>query len=302
MTTEKEITVEVLKQQRLPKHDDDADKEARGRILIVGGSLEQPGGVILAALAALRAGVGKLRIATCKSLAIPIGVTLPESRVFSLKETDGGHISSSSADQIVEYANQVDCILIGPGMVDQDEAIPLMRKILNNLKEDGPSIVLDAIAFSILSTKYNERDLLHKFKNKVVITPHIGEAAALLNEEKEKIAKDATKYAQKLCQDLQAVVALKGSTTHIVSPENDQLVYLRTVGSVGLATSGSGDILAGLIAGVCAQGIDPLVAAMFGSYLHGKAGNILEDKIGRTGFYARELLDVIPQVVKEINS
>ncbi|KAL0490079.1 ADP-dependent (S)-NAD(P)H-hydrate dehydratase [Acrasis kona] len=290
-------------QYKLPDVEDDSDKEDRGRILIVGGSKEQPGGIILAALAALRVGVGKLRIATCESIASGIAITIPESRVFSLPETKSGHISRDAAQLIAKQGNAVNCVLIGPGMVEEEEGVELVKNLLPllNTGDKGPAIVLDAVGFAILSKKYENQNILERFNNKVIITPHLGEAASLLGVEKSEIKKNPDKYVEDASKLFGAVVALKGSKTHIVSPNHEEL-FIRDVGGVGLATSGSGDVLSGAIAGIASGNADLLTATLWGCYLHGKAGLLLEKKVGRVGFIAREIVDQIVVVYNDLCS
>src|SRR5215213_5904235 len=124
------VTPELLRAWPLPQPDEAGDKDARGRVLIVGGSPEMPGAIILAATAALRSGAGKLQIATCQSIASLVGVAVPEARVFALPETRAGGIDPSAAPQIAGRANQVDTTLLGPGMVDEAGTRALLEAFL----------------------------------------------------------------------------------------------------------------------------------------------------------------------------
>jgi hydroxyethylthiazole kinase-like uncharacterized protein yjeF len=132
----------------------------------------------------------------------------------------------------------------------------------------------------------------------VVITPHAGEMATLLGIPRRAVMADLVGSAREAASLLQAVVTLKCATTHIVSPQGDAWFF--DEGNVGLATSGSGDTLAGIIVGLLARGASPLQAAIWGVYLHGEAGNRLSRTHGHVGFLARELLDAIPRIMADL--
>ena len=131
-----------------------------------------------------------------------------------------------------------------------------------------------------------------------MITPHTGEMATLLGIPRRAVMADLLGSAREAACRLQAVVALKGATTYIVSPQGEGWFF--DEGNVGLATSGSGDTLAGIIVGLLARGATPLKAAMWGVYLHGEAGNRLSHIHGHVGFLARELLDAIPRIMADL--
>jgi hydroxyethylthiazole kinase-like uncharacterized protein yjeF len=265
-------------------------------VLIVGGAPELPGALILAATAALRAGAGKLQIATGRSIAQAIGISVPEARVFALPETKAGGIAASAAAAIIERANDAQAILIGPGMIDEKAIVRLMLSLLPRLK--GPTLVLDAGALSCLR---EEENCLHGLKGRVVMTPHAGEMAGLTGVDKKELQGEPVEMARRAARRWRAVVALKGAETFIAGPTEGK-TYCNRAGNVGLATSGSGDILAGLIAGLAARGAQPLQAAAWGVYLHGRAGDRLARKVGRLGFLARELLTEIPRLMAELDA
>jgi len=275
----------------LPRPDEDGDKEERGRVLVAGGERQNPGALLLAGTAALRAGAGKLRLAAPASIAVPVGVALPEARVFSLAETKGGALSPRAAQELAELAGEVDAFLLGPGMIDQESATPLTRRVLERV--DGPAVVLDAGCFPCLA---EGRDALHRLGGRAVLTPHAGEMARILGMEAAEVAADPLAVARRAADELGAVVALKGAVTFVAAPGGEAFRYAR--GRVGLATSGSGDALAGIVAGLLARGADPLRAAAWGVYLHGEAGNALTGRLGRLGFLARELLAEIPVIME----
>jgi hydroxyethylthiazole kinase-like uncharacterized protein yjeF len=283
----------LLRDWPLPQPDEDGDKEDRGRVLVVGGAPEMPGAVILAATAALRAGAGKLQIATCRSIAQAVAVAVPESRVIALPETKAGAIAASAAQEILEHANRAQSVLIGPGMVGEEVIARLLKQILSGI--ENATLLLDAGALVCVE---GDDECLHALKGEVVLTPHAGEMAKMLGREKEDVARDPLATARRTARQLRAVIALKGRETFIVGP--DGKAYCNRTGNVGLATSGSGDTLSGIITGLAARGASPLQAATWGVYLHGRAGDTLARRMGRLGFLARELLAEVPALMSEL--
>ena len=284
------VTKRLLKSWPVGQPDSNDSKEERGRVLVVGGEREIPGAVLLAGIASLRAGAGKLQIATCASAAIQIGVAIPEARVIGLPETPDGAIRGDSFTQIVEPLGKSDAFLIGPGMTNEKESTQLLRGLLPHSTDC--TVVLDAGA--LLSIGSATSPLLSAGPT-AVITPHAGEMAAILGDDISTVRNDPAGCAKRVADALSVVVVLKGSETHIVAPDGRHYVYRG--GDVGLATSGSGDTLAGVIAGLAARTEDPLHAATLGVFVHGEAGNALAKKSGRVGYLARELLREIPPII-----
>lgn len=284
------ITRALLKQMPLPDLDSDGDKDERGRVLIVGGEVGLPGATILAGIAALRAGAGKLQLATCKSTASIVGVSVPECLSIGLEETKAGSISSKAARDIAGYCKDADAVLIGPGLRQSDENDDLVKSILE--KWTDTPVILDAGALSALR---ETPDLLHGLGGKAVVTPHAGEMATALGTDKWEVERNPVEIALEAASALKSVVALKGPKTFIASPDGE--LYLYDSADIGLATSGSGDTLAGVVTGLLARGTSPLHSAVWGVFLHGAAGNALAKRLGRVGFLARELLDEIPPIM-----
>jgi ADP-dependent NAD(P)H-hydrate dehydratase len=288
-----EIVPRLLRHWPLPDLDGAGDKEDRGSVLVVGGTRRIPGAVILAGIAALRAGAGKLQMAMPASVAPVAAVTVPESCVFGLPESPTGSISAGAADELAAHTRAIRAVLIGPGMEEEQRAGELVGALLPNFGDS--TLVLDAAAMTCV--RDNAR-ALHPLKGNVVLTPHAGEMAGILGIEKAKIREQPEEIARRAARDWQAVVVLKGSTTTIATP--DGTLYWYAGGGIGLATSGSGDTLAGVIAGLAARGASPEQASVWGVFLHGRAGMILAKRMGRVGFLARELLAEIPALMARL--
>jgi ADP-dependent NAD(P)H-hydrate dehydratase len=288
------LTPAVLRRWPLPQPRESGDKEERGRVLVVGGAPEMPGAVILAATAALRAGAGKLRIATARSIAHLVAAAVPEARVISLPETKAGAIAASAASKIMENAEGVQAVLIGPGMVGESAVTRLLKSLLPSIERQ--ILILDAAA---LALPREEPQSLHELGGQTIVTPHAGEMANMRGINKSSVTRNPLNTAREAAHDLRAVVALKGRETFIVAPEGK--TYCNRSGNIGLATSGSGDTLSGIIAGLAARGAPPLQAAAWGVYLHARAGDRLARRMGRLGFLARELLAEVPALMSELD-
>ena len=288
------VTEALLQANPLPRHGGAQDKDSRGRVLVVAGSVEVPGGALLAAVGALRAGAGKLQVATCRSIAPHLGLAVPEALVAGLAETPLGGIDPGAAPQVVERCGKVDAVLIGPGMMDPEATQALVAQVL--AEASGPGFVLDAGALHGLERQV---EALRRQGGRVVITPHAGEMAHLLGVPREEVEAEPLEVARRAAALLHCVVVMKGGETRIVTPQGEAWHF--TGGTVGLATSGSGDTLAGVVAGLLARGAVPLWAAIWGVYLHGTAGTVLMERHGGIGFLARELLAEIPSVMAALH-
>ena len=291
-----EITRASLKRTPLPELDENGDKDTRGKVLVVGGSVKVAGAVLLAGVAALRAGAGKLQVATVESAATTLGIAVPESLVVALPESRDGEIASTRAVSLLaEYASSCDALVIGPGMSSQRSAHALVRALARKTKDDA-TLVVDAAGVTALRNNF---DALTPMAGRVVITPHAGEMATLLGVDISEVQADPAATAARAAGELGVVVALKGAESWIAGPEGALFRY--SGGSVGLATSGSGDTLAGIVVGLAARGASPLCAAMWGVFLHGAAGEVLAKRMGRVGYLARELLDEVPTVLHALS-
>jgi len=276
------VTLALLRKWPLPDHADSAGKEERGRVLIVGGSRQTPGAVRLAAVAALRSGAGKLQIACGADVAIAMAMAVPEAMVVGMKVDGRGQIASCS-DDVLTAARRTDALLMGPGM---NESSVTGRVAARLMRVTERTVILDAGALQA----YREQRTAN-----VIMTPHLGEMASLTGMTTRRLGSDVTRFARDFARAQKVTLVLKGAITTIASA--DGRVWIHDGGSVGLGTSGSGDVLAGVVAGLAARGARPEQAAVWGVWLHGKAGQVLSDKLGLIGFLAREIPGEIPALL-----
>ena len=283
------VTAGLLRRWPLPQPGGAADKEDRGVALVIGGASEVPGALLLSGVAALRVGAGKLQLAAPHSAATQLAVAVPEARVFALRETREGFLDRKSAGKVRDCAQHADAILIGPGLLDEDATRDFVDEALSRI--DDKPLVIDALAGAAL------KGGRHRFADgtRVVITPNQSEMAMITGEKPEKIATGAGAVAATVARELNVVVALKGPQTFIATPDGESFRYAE--GDVGLATSGSGDVLAGAVVGLLARGAPPDQAAVWATYLHGAAGNRLARRFGPLGFLARELSNELPALM-----
>ena len=284
------VTPQVLRDWQLP--DPSGGKNARGSILVIGGSAETLGAVLLAAEGALRAGAGKLQVATVASRAAFAAQALPEALVRGLPETADGAIRADAADEVRGLAETAAAVLIGPGMADKEETQAFGERLLPHLS--GP-LALDALGLACVTA---DQACLHHLEGQVVLTPNPTEIAYALHVEEDEIADDPAGAAFQLAGRARGAVGLGGATSWIATP--DGRVWKDDSGNAGLGVSGSGDVRAGITGGLLARGADPAQAAVWAAYLHGRAGERLASSIGPLGFLARELPAEVPAALAEI--
>lgn len=295
-----DVTTELLRAWPLPMPGEDSDKEVRGHVLVLGGSREMPGAVILAATAALRAGAGKLTIATGASVAQLVAMAMPEARVIGLAETEAGGFTPEAIARLDPLADRVSAVLIGPGMQDEAAAAQLVHGLLERLQGGDTPVVLDACAMGTLlhappGWDPNEN---YRFGQPVIVTPHCGEMAHLTGIAKPDIVSGPDARALASAAEWNAVVALKGARTVIASPDGE--LWQHEGGNVGLGISGSGDTLSGIITGLAARGASLAQAACWGVALHARAGERLAERMGVLGYLAREIPDEIPALLESV--
>ena len=284
------VTPEVLRAWQLPEPA--GDKNTRGSILVIGGSSETLGAVLLAAEAAMRAGAGKLQVATVASVAPFAAAALPEALVRALPETDGGAISADAADAVRDLAEAADAVLIGPGMADKEATQEFGARLLPHLT--GP-LALDALGLACVTA---DDTCLHHLDGRAVLTPNPLELAYALHVDRDEIDEDPAGATADLAGRARAVVGLGGVSSWIATP--DARLWRDDSGAAGLGVSGSGDVRAGITGGLLARGADPAQAAVWAAFVHGRCGERLSSSVGRLGFLARELPPEIPRALAEI--
>ncbi len=265
--------------KRLPVRSPNANKGTFGKVLVIAGAENYPGAAYLACAGAYRVGAGLVALATEPSVKAIVSKQLPE-------------VTFVNPDEGFGKLNKYDALLIGPGLDQSGQAVGLIEQLFNN---ELPPTVIDGDGLNILS---KTKKWWEKLSAKAILTPHPGEMARLTDISIEEIQKDRTTIARDFAKKWGTVVVLKGPDTVIVSPAGEILVS--PFANPVLATAGTGDVLAGAIAGLLAQGVKPFDAAGVGVYIHGLAGERIREKVGNAGALASELLPLLPQVIKDL--
>ncbi len=274
----------------LPQRKLDSNKGTYGQLLCLCGSPDMPGAAMLAVSAALRVGTGLVRICGLKEtlnilknrISEPVFTTLPEEK---------GKYTEKSFDTIKNHLEKASAILCGCGIGNDESAFSLFKKICES---SSCPIVIDADMLNILSKNTN---FFNIFGKRCIITPHPGEASRLLGTDIKDINERRIYYAQSLSEKFGCTTLLKGYRTVISSP--DGRIAVNPNGNNGMSKGGSGDVLAGIIASLAAQGVSLFDSAVLGAYIHGKAGDLAKDKYGERSMLPSDIVDSVSEVLKE---
>jgi ADP-dependent NAD(P)H-hydrate dehydratase len=282
-----EITPVSLGLTPLPQPRGDTDKTSRGQLLVVGGSVEVAGAALLAGLAALRSGAGKLRFAAPEAYAVALALQAPEARVIAMPASESGEICVCALERLKPSLETMDAVVIGPGALDEQAAAALAEAMMR--AGPAPAFLIDAAAMTGLRLAQGLAELC---AGRAVLTPHAGEMAKLMDLAVEEVRQDPAGVALQAARRFNATVVLKGRQTHVAEPGGQ--VWRNSAGVSGLGVCGSGDVLSGVIGGLLARGAPPPVAAIWGVYAHAQSGARLAGRIAPFGFLAREIADGVP--------
>lgn len=265
---------------------DDSNKGSLGSLLCICGSYGMAGAAIMAGKAALRCGIGLLKIAVPKSIYPVCATNILESVYYPLEETSNGVISSKNTDFLLEMCEKSSAVVIGCGLSVCDDTKNLVQSVITNCKKP---LVIDADALNCIC---NKPEILKNLKAPAIITPHPGEMARLLHSTPKAVNSNRENTAIDFAKKFGVVTVLKGAGTIIASPDGE--VYINHTGNSGMATGGSGDVLSGIIGSLLAQGAAPINAAAAGVFLHGTIGDLAAEKLGKISMLPTDMIDMIP--------
>ncbi len=288
-----ELTDQELQRWPLPALTGNS-KNSRGDVWVIGGARRTPGAVMLAGQAALRAGAGRLTLAVAESVAVPVAVAVPESGVVGLPESAGGSIMREAADVLASELDGCDALLVGPGLDDPDETAFLLDNLARRTPDDTV-VVLDAYALGILD---RARGASEAWADRLVLTPNAEELERLVDLDPGTVQDDDAlrRAVAEAAKAFSAVI-----TCQNVIADAGGALWRTDRGSIGLGTSGSGDVLAGALTGMLARGAEPAQAACWATHLHIRVGQRLADRFGRVGFLARDMLDELPRELDRLS-
>ena len=288
------LLVEEWARNFLPSRPNTANKGTFGKAIIVAGSINFIGAAYLASSAAMRIGTGLVTLATPKSIQAPLASKLAEITYLPLSETKYGSISGRGQESFVKNLADYNALLIGCGLGQSNGVRQFIEEIILGYKY-LPPLVLDADALNILSLIPKWWEKIH---SKTILTPHPGEMARLIGKSIKDVQTSRLSITQEAAKHWNKLVILKGAYTIIASPNGETMIS--PFSNPGLATAGTGDILAGVIVGLLAQGLEPKTAAAMGVYLHGAAGEKIREQLGDSGMIASDLLPILPQIAKQL--
>jgi len=277
----------------IPLRHPSSHKRDVGIVYLLAGSPGMTGAATLAARGAIRSGAGLTAVGIPSSLNKIMEVKLTETMTQGLPETEFGYLSSAALPHVTQLLEWADVLGIGPGLGRNVETGKLLEGILNYI---NIPIVIDADGLNLLA---DNPQLLELLPPNCVLTPHPGEFNRLSGVSMDDISADRLKAVAEFAVKWKVIVVLKGSPTITASP--DGKLFLNPTGNAGMATGGSGDVLTGIVAGLIAQGLNPLTAAWTGVYIHGRAGDMASLNKGQHGMLAGDIIECLPYAIKELH-
>ena len=269
----------------LPVRKRDTHKGNYGRALLLCGSEGLTGAAMLAARAALRTGAGLVHLGVPEKIYPIVAARAGSEIVFPIPCDEAGRLCLASFDEIDRRLVGMDAVLYGPGLGRSQELSALTLKLLQTCRAP---LVLDADGINAVA---GHIDVLRESACPVILTPHDGEFMRLGGDPK---AKDRVCEAMRVAARTKSVLLLKGYRTIITDSLN---VYRNTTGNPGMATGGSGDVLAGVIVSLLAQHVMPLEAAAAGAWLHGSAGDLCAGRLGEYGLLPEDMIEALPRLL-----
>ncbi|NUM89140.1 MAG: NAD(P)H-hydrate dehydratase [Bdellovibrionales bacterium] len=283
--SEAELIAPAWAAKTLPRYPRSTHKGVRGKTLILAGSPGLLGAAILAARACLAAGSGLVTLGIPASLNAPVKAAVPEAMTLPLPETSDGSIARAALARILEHSSGADAVAIGPGLGSHPETQEVVVECL--AKCDRP-MALDADGLNALAAR-GAQAVLRERRGPTVLTPHPGEVARMLGVDKRAVVEDPRVHVERASEQANAIVVLKGPTSFICS--GDGHLYLNHYPNDGMATAGSGDVLAGMIGGIVGQQkIDPKDAVCLAVYVHSLAGDLASRRLGHRAMTAVDII------------
>lgn len=271
----------------MPHRAPSGNKGTFGKVLLLAGSMDMSGACILCGNSILRSGAGMVKIITPSCNRQIVQQSFPEAMLYTFEERP-------DETKIKQSLGWCDVVVAGPGMGTDENAYHLMKWIL---EEKSLPMVIDADGLNLIAAHKELADVAAlRMPGKTIITPHPGELNRLLGTDKEEYESDREKLVFTLARKFNCIVAAKDAVT-IVAKFDQEEVYINTSGNEGMATAGSGDVLAGVIGGLLAQGMDGFDAACLAVYIHGLAGEYAGVKNGHPGVVATDIIRELMQVM-----
>ncbi len=261
-----------------------------GRLFVLAGSKGLTGAAIMSSKAALKSGAGLISLGCANSLNTIFEIATPEVMTIPLADNNGV-ITTDDIKTILTKANAADCVLIGPGLGSSADIAAIVKTLVTQCQKP---LVIDADGINSLCVNI---DILKDKKSDIIITPHIGEFARLVKKDISDILSNTQKYANDFAKQYKVTVVLKSHQTVVA---NGKEVYTNILGNPGMATGGSGDVLAGAISSFKAQGLKDCNAAIAGVYVHSLAADMASYDKGEYGLTPADIIETLPYAIKYI--
>lgn len=285
------VTDDEFVRKNFPKRTNNSHKGDYGKVLVIAGSEGMTGAAYLAAQTAVKAGSGLVTLGVPRALNPVLEAKTTEVMTIALDDEDG-HLSEYALDEILRKSDSADAVLIGPGLGRCGDILQILRGLLEYSKVP---VVIDADGINAAA---RDMEMLSKSSCPIVFTPHAVEMSRLTGLDKDYIEENRLLASREFAEEYGVAVVLKGHRTVVTAPDGIQ--YINTTGNSGLATGGSGDVLAGLIVSLIARGVDEAIAAAMAVYIHGRAGDIAAARIGEDSVTASAVMDAIPEAIHGI--
>lgn len=282
----------LLARLPLPAYGEFQGRRQRGRLLAIVGSRARPGGGLLAALGALRVGCGSVRIAAPASVAVAVGLAAPELTILALPEGPDGELAHGALALVEAQFAGCDAIVIGPGLGSDESAAAFARRLVA-----GAPVPLVADARALRALSPSRTGGTGPISAPRIYTPREREMSVLTGLEPAQIEADPGTAALAAAKARGGLVVYQGTDTFLATPGGE--LFGAAAASRALGTAGAGDVLAGAIGGLLAQGLTPEAAAAWGVWLHARAGALAAAEVGEDGVLARDILDRLPQAQRE---
>ncbi len=276
----------------LPERRPDAHKGDAGHLLLIAGAPGMSGAALMTAMSALRTGAGRVTLAVPESISPLVESRYPEVMTLSLPATESGAVDASAFDFLVERSEDMSALVIGPGLLTNPRTIELVHLLIQHI---GAPVVLDADALNALA---QDLTILDGRLAQLILTPHPGEMARLLGISTREVQEDRITHASSFASQHHLDIALKGWGTIVATSDGE--IWYNPTGNSNMATAGSGDVLAGVIGALLAQGLSRKWSLICGVYLHGLSGELASLEVGGLGITATDILQALPKARREV--
>jgi hydroxyethylthiazole kinase-like uncharacterized protein yjeF len=276
----------------VPERDQDIHKGACGKVLFIAGSVNYLGAPYFSAFSFLKSGGGLAFLATPDKISSVVAKKGRELVLLPQKSTASGSISLENFDNLLKFSQEMDLVVLGPGLSLNEETQDLTRKLAGNIYKP---LLIDGDGITAISKNLA---CIKKRKDTTILTPHLGEMSRITGKNKEEILSNKITVLQETAESMKSIIVLKGAHSLIGYP--DHTIFINLSGNAGMATAGSGDVLTGIIAAMLGTGLAITDAVRMGVFVHGFAGDLAAGARGEDGLIAGDIMNKLPLAIKKL--